>query len=178
MPSSGPVLLFLLSGLLLLRFADRQFLALLFQLPPRITRFEPVDHHPLPAPRALRAYAHLFVARQAGKSMQHVPPPGPAAGRQSERHQRLHPLLQLLLRPPPGHPLATPAVSPGVGVGPPNRRQLPLALAAGITVKDGGTFQHGLAEVHQRVMHHSLPEVGGADRSLLGIVDGEAIKTA
>jgi hypothetical protein len=35
------MLLFLLSGLLLLRFADRQFLALLFQLPPRITRFEP-----------------------------------------------------------------------------------------------------------------------------------------
>jgi hypothetical protein len=43
------MLLFLLSGLLLLRFADRQFLALsfqLFQLPPRITRFEPVGHHP------------------------------------------------------------------------------------------------------------------------------------
>jgi hypothetical protein len=33
--------LFLFDGLLLLRFADRQFLALLFQLPPRITRFEP-----------------------------------------------------------------------------------------------------------------------------------------
>jgi hypothetical protein len=54
--------LFLLSGSLLLRFADRQFLALSFQsfqsfqlLPPRITRSEPVGHHPLPAPRALRA---------------------------------------------------------------------------------------------------------------------------
>jgi hypothetical protein len=33
--------LFRLSGLFLLRFAERQFLALLFQLPPRITRFEP-----------------------------------------------------------------------------------------------------------------------------------------
>jgi hypothetical protein len=85
------MLSFLLSGLLLLRFADRQFLALSFQsfqlLPPRITPFEPVGHHPLPAPRALRAYVHLFVARQAGKSMQDVPPPRPTAGRQSERHQ-------------------------------------------------------------------------------------------
>ena len=69
--------------------------------------------------------------------------------------------------------LQEPAVSPGVGLGPPNRRQLPLALAAGVAVKDGGTFQHRLAEVHQRVMHHPLPEVGGADHSLLGIVDGE-----
>jgi hypothetical protein len=83
------MLLFLLSGLLLLRFADRQFLALsfqLFQLPPRITRFVPVGHHP--------------------KAMQHVPSPRPAAGRQGERHQRLHPLLQLHVRPPPSHPLA------------------------------------------------------------------------
>ena len=70
----------------LLRFADWQFLALLFQLPPRITRFEPVGHHP--------------------KSMQHVPPPGLAVRGQGERHQPLHPLLQLQLRPPPGHPLA------------------------------------------------------------------------
>jgi len=30
-----------LDGELLLRFAARQFLALLFQLPPRLTRFEP-----------------------------------------------------------------------------------------------------------------------------------------
>ena len=36
-----PILLFRLSGLLLFRLADRQFSALLFQLPPRITRFEP-----------------------------------------------------------------------------------------------------------------------------------------
>ena len=34
-------LLLLLDGLLLLRLADRQFCALLFQLPPRITRLEP-----------------------------------------------------------------------------------------------------------------------------------------
>ena len=39
------MLLFRLSGLLLLRCADRQLFALLFQLPPRITRFEPVGHH-------------------------------------------------------------------------------------------------------------------------------------
>ena len=36
-----PMLLFRLSGLLLLRLADRQFSELLFQLPPRFTRFEP-----------------------------------------------------------------------------------------------------------------------------------------
>lgn len=35
-----PMLLLRLSGVLLLRFAERTFLALLFQLPPRITRFE------------------------------------------------------------------------------------------------------------------------------------------
>jgi len=34
------MLLFRLPGVLLLRFAERQFLALLFQLPPRIIRFE------------------------------------------------------------------------------------------------------------------------------------------
>ena len=37
----NPRLLFRFDGELLLRFADRQFLALLFQLPPRLTRFEP-----------------------------------------------------------------------------------------------------------------------------------------
>ena len=38
------MLLFVFDGAsLLLRFADRQFLALLFQLPPRLTRFEPTD---------------------------------------------------------------------------------------------------------------------------------------
>jgi hypothetical protein len=37
----NPMLLFLLSGVLLLRFADRQLLSLLFQLPPRNTRFVP-----------------------------------------------------------------------------------------------------------------------------------------
>ena len=34
------MLLFRFDGSLLFRFAERQFLALLFQLPPRITRFE------------------------------------------------------------------------------------------------------------------------------------------
>ena len=37
-----PRLLLRLSGLLLFRFAARAFLALLFQEPPRFTRFEPV----------------------------------------------------------------------------------------------------------------------------------------
>ena len=80
------MLLFLLSGLLLLRFADRQLLTLLFQLPPRITRFEPVGHHP--------------------KSMQHVSPPVLVARRRGERHQRLDPLPATEFGPPPGHPLA------------------------------------------------------------------------
>jgi len=35
------MLLFRLSGVFLLRFAERQFAASLFQLPPRFTRFEP-----------------------------------------------------------------------------------------------------------------------------------------
>ncbi len=47
-----PRLLFSLPGELLLRFATRQLLALLFQLPPRFTRFEP-DAGPLTfSPRA------------------------------------------------------------------------------------------------------------------------------
>jgi hypothetical protein len=40
------MLLLRLPGLLLLRLADRQFWALLFQLPPRFTRFEPFGHIP------------------------------------------------------------------------------------------------------------------------------------
>jgi hypothetical protein len=38
-----PRLLFRFNGSFLFRFADRQFLAELFQLPPRFTRFEPFD---------------------------------------------------------------------------------------------------------------------------------------
>jgi len=37
----NPRLLFRFSGVFLFRFADRQFLGLSFQLPPRFTRFEP-----------------------------------------------------------------------------------------------------------------------------------------
>ena len=40
------MLLFLLDGVLLLRFADRRLFALLFQLPPRFTRFEPDGRRP------------------------------------------------------------------------------------------------------------------------------------
>ena len=42
----NPMLLFVLPGLLLLRFATRQLFALLFQLPPRFTRFEPDGRRP------------------------------------------------------------------------------------------------------------------------------------
>jgi len=41
-----PRLLFRSSGSFLLRYAERQFLASLFQLPPRITRFAPDGHSP------------------------------------------------------------------------------------------------------------------------------------
>lgn len=41
------MLLFVLFGLLLLRLADWRLLSLLFQLPPRITRFEPPLMKPL-----------------------------------------------------------------------------------------------------------------------------------
>jgi hypothetical protein len=41
------MLLLRLPGLLLLRLADLQFWALLFQLPPRFIRFEPFGHIPL-----------------------------------------------------------------------------------------------------------------------------------
>jgi hypothetical protein len=41
-----PRLLSRLSGSLLLRFDTRQFLALLFQLPPRFTRLSPFDYQP------------------------------------------------------------------------------------------------------------------------------------
>jgi hypothetical protein len=44
--SRKPRLLFRLSGVFLLWFAARQFPASLFQLPPRITRFETLDRSP------------------------------------------------------------------------------------------------------------------------------------
>jgi len=44
-----PILLFRFDGVLLFRFAERQFDAVLFQLPPRFTRFEPDT---VPSPRA------------------------------------------------------------------------------------------------------------------------------
>lgn len=40
------MLLLRLPGLLLLRLPERQFVALLFQLPPRFTRFLPISRHP------------------------------------------------------------------------------------------------------------------------------------
>ncbi len=42
-----PRLLFVFEGVLLFRFATRQFLAELFQLPPRFTRLEPLQIHSL-----------------------------------------------------------------------------------------------------------------------------------
>jgi hypothetical protein len=61
-----PTLLLRLSGFILLRMADRQLRALLFQLPPRITRFEPLSAFTpikklLPQPVCV---AMLYVANQ------------------------------------------------------------------------------------------------------------------
>jgi len=65
------MLLFVFDGLLLLRFAERQLLPLLFQLPPRFTRFEPlrplsqnVDAASLPRSKRLEASstAHQLAA--------------------------------------------------------------------------------------------------------------------
>lgn len=51
-----PRLLFLFVGVLLLRFAERQLFALLFQLPPRFTRLDPEDGPRPVAPRAQPRY--------------------------------------------------------------------------------------------------------------------------
>jgi hypothetical protein len=67
------MLLLLFVGLLLLRFAVRQLLALLFQLPPRNTRLEPFGRHP--------------------KALQNMPPKRSALHRHDKSQQGLHPLL-------------------------------------------------------------------------------------
>ena len=48
------MLLLRLSGLFLFRFAARTFLALLFQEPPRFTRFEPAVRPDPPSPSCSR----------------------------------------------------------------------------------------------------------------------------
>ena len=73
-----PKLLFRLSGEFLLRFADRQFWPLLFQLPPRFTRFA----------KPVAAHRQLFYRAAAEMPTRH-------AGGSGERHQRCHALLQL-----------------------------------------------------------------------------------
>jgi len=87
------MLLFLLAGLLLLRCAERQLFALLFQLPPRITRFEPDGGHP--------------------KSLQYVPAIGQAVRRHHEGQQCLHPPLQFRFASLPFNegPLITPELA-------------------------------------------------------------------
>ena len=70
----NPMLLFELVGLLLLRFATRQLFALLFQLPPRFTRFEPDGRRP-----------HCF---------HHAPTEPLRAHRQDECRERGEPLLE------------------------------------------------------------------------------------
>jgi len=67
------MLLLVLPGLLLLRLAQRALLALLFQLPPRITRLEPVGIRP--------------------KSFDHIASEAAAATRQSKCDQSPYALL-------------------------------------------------------------------------------------
>lgn len=55
-----PRLLLRLPGSFLLRFAERQFLALLFQPPPRLTRFEP-EPGPMPLLRRPPPILHIQV---------------------------------------------------------------------------------------------------------------------
>ncbi len=59
-----PRLLFRLPGMFLLRLADRQFCAVLFQLPPRITRLEPYDRHPK---RKVKSFSRLATRTKAVK---------------------------------------------------------------------------------------------------------------
>ena len=65
-----PRLLFRLSGVFQFRFADRQFLALLFQLPPRFTRFEAFDLVPTmttkPQRKRLDRRARALISTQNG----------------------------------------------------------------------------------------------------------------
>ena len=68
------MLLLLLAGLLLLRFATRQWFALLFQLPPRFTRFEPDGRRP--------------------EFFHHAPPESVRTHRQDEGRERGETLLQ------------------------------------------------------------------------------------
>ena len=49
------MLLFVLSGLLLFRIAERQLFELLFQLPPRLTRFGPHGDRPTGTLRTVSA---------------------------------------------------------------------------------------------------------------------------
>ena len=60
-----PRLLFAFDGLFLLRFADRQFEASLFQLPPRFTRFEPTAPCPSPESDDGKRVYHLLSRKQA-----------------------------------------------------------------------------------------------------------------
>ena len=65
-----PRLLFRFSGVFLFRFADRQFLDVLFQLPPRFTRFEFAGGGPAPPSAAgptLRVAPTLRIAAPYGQ---------------------------------------------------------------------------------------------------------------
>jgi hypothetical protein len=86
--------LFRLSGLFLFRLADRQLFALLFQLPPRLTRFEPgwpppqiLQHAPPKAPPADRC-------RRAG-----LRPAFDQQNKLSLRSRSMAPTLTLFLGP-------------------------------------------------------------------------------
>ena len=74
------MLLFVFDGLLLLRFAERQLLPLLFQLPPRFTRFEPFMPQPCRLPSQAECVGVLEVREAARLGARQEPLP-----RQRER---------------------------------------------------------------------------------------------
>jgi hypothetical protein len=97
------MLLFRLSGQLLLRFAERQLLALWFQLPPRFTRFDTeVLSHPshggtgsVPSVFAVRTEADPPCVEPTvlwRDDLRVVRPPGRHGGRPSRACRHTHPI--------------------------------------------------------------------------------------
>ena len=83
-----PKLLLRLSGVLLLRFAQRRLRASLFHEPPRFTRFEPRDAHvPLCTPVD---YGFLFKSLLIGDWPEQVTSQPPRVAKTQRTHSRLH----------------------------------------------------------------------------------------
>ena len=88
-----PRLLLRFDGSLLLRFADRQLPGLFLQLPPRFTRFEPLDHSPpvIGAHESETANSLFHQPSQKPRSPQHA---AAAFFRRSSPTSALFPIVQ------------------------------------------------------------------------------------